>query len=247
MNPALIGLPAVAALSAAAVSYSAYHPRSQIFGATICYTASPQQFALTFDDGPNPAITPRLLDLLDQYHAKATFFVIGRFVRECQPLTKEIAVRGHLVANHTQTHPNLFWLRPKAIRSEMQKCQEALRETLGAPAKYFRPPFGLRNPWVISAARELGMQTVLWTLLPGDWREKPVEWLVPRMQPIAENVRNVARRKSGDILCVHDGAHRQLGGDRSCTLRALEYWLPRWRDLGLKFVTIGEAVHTPAT
>ena len=145
-----------------------------MFGATICYTASPQQLALTFDDGPNPAITPRLLDLLDQYDAKATFFVIGRFVRECQPLTKEIAVRGHLVANHTETHPNLFWLRPKAIRSEMQQCQDALQETLGAPAKYFRPPFGLRNPWVISTARELGMETVLWTLLPGDWRAKPV-------------------------------------------------------------------------
>jgi peptidoglycan/xylan/chitin deacetylase (PgdA/CDA1 family) len=247
MNPALIAVPATAALSGAAVSYAAFYPRSQIFGTTICRTVSAQQLALTFDDGPNPVITPRLLDLLDQFNARATFFVIGRFVRECQALTKEVATRGHLLANHTQTHPNLFWLGPNAIRNEMRQCQDALQEIVGSPAEYFRPPFGLRNPWVISTARELAMQTVLWTLLPGDWREKPVEWLTPRMQQIAENAQNATRRNSGDILCVHDGAHRHLGGDRSRTLGALEYWLPRWRDLGLKFVTIAEAVHTPAT
>jgi peptidoglycan/xylan/chitin deacetylase (PgdA/CDA1 family) len=90
------------------------------------------------------------------------------------------------------------------------------------------------------------MQTVMWTLLPGDWREKPLDWLSQRMRPIADHAQNSAQRASGDILCLHDGAHRQLNGDRSSTLRALEYWLPRWRDLGLKFVTIGEAVRTPA-
>jgi peptidoglycan/xylan/chitin deacetylase (PgdA/CDA1 family) len=91
------------------------------------------------------------------------------------------------------------------------------------------------------------MKSVMWTLIPGDWQEKPVQWLILRMQPVAQNAQNAARRRSGDVLCLHDGAHRQLNGDRSRTIAALEYWLPRWRDLGLKFVTIGEAVHTPAT
>ena len=246
MNPAMIGVPAAAALAAGVTSFAAVNSRSQLFGATICRTASPLQFALTFDDGPNPAITPRLLDLLDKFNAKATFFVIGKFVRECSQLVREISLRGHLVGNHTQTHPNLFWLSPGGVRSELQKCQEALRDTLGAPAKYFRPPFGLRNPWVVSTARELGMQTVMWTLLPGDWYERPVEWLIPRLQPIADNAQHPAQRKSGDVLCLHDGMHRHLNGDRTRTLAALEYWLPRWRDLGLKFVTIAEAVSTPA-
>jgi peptidoglycan/xylan/chitin deacetylase (PgdA/CDA1 family) len=128
----------------------------------------------------------------------------------------------------------------------VEQCQLVLRDTVGAPAKYFRPPFGLRNPWVVSTARELGMQTVMWTLLPGDWREKPVDWLTARMQPIAVRAKTGAHRRTGDVLCLHDGAHRRLNGDRSRTLAALEYWLPRWRDLGLKFVTIGEAVSTPA-
>lgn len=246
MNPALIGVPAAAALAAGVTSFAAVHPRSQLFGATIRQTASPPQLALTFDDGPNPAITPRLLDLLDKFNAKATFFVIGKFVRECPQLIREMSARGHLIGNHTQTHPNLFWLSPGGVRSELQQCQDALRDALGAPAKYFRPPFGHRNPWVVSTARKLGMQTVMWTLIPGDWYERPVEWLIPRLQPIADNAQHPAQSMSGDVLCLHDGAHRQLNGDRTRTLAVLEYWLPRWRDLGLKFVTIAEAVNTPA-
>jgi peptidoglycan/xylan/chitin deacetylase (PgdA/CDA1 family) len=95
----------------------------------------------------------------------------------------------------------------------------------------------------------------MWTLIPGDWRGKPAEWLIPRMQPIAQHAqRNLesgtgATTESGgtgDILCLHDGAHRQLNGDRTPTLAALEHWLPRWRDLGLEFVTIDDAVRRPA-
>jgi len=246
MNPALIGLPTTAALVAAVTSYGAVHPRSQLFGATICRTAAPLHLALTFDDGPNPAVTPQLLDLLDKYNARATFFMIGRFVRECPELAREVSVRSHLVGNHTQTHPNLFWLTPRGVRNELQQCQAALQDALGTTASVFRPPFGFRNPWVVSTARDLGMQTCMWTAIPGDWREKPAEWLTNRMRNIAHNAQNAEQRASGDVLCLHDGAHRQLNGDRSRTLKALEYWLPRWRDLGLKFVTIAEAVRTPA-
>ena len=246
MNPALIGVPAAAVLASGAIAYAAVHPRSQFFGATIRGTAAPLQLALTFDDGPNPAVTPLLLELLDKYNAKATFFMIGRFVRECPELAREVAIRGHLIGNHTQTHPNLFWIRPRAIRSELQQCQSALQDAVGSAARVFRPPYGFRNPWVVGTARELGMQTVMWTLLPGDWREKSVEWLTGRMGPIADHAQDSARHTAGDVLCLHDGAHRQLNGDRIRTLKALEYWLPRWRDLGLKFVTIGEAADRPA-
>ena len=244
MHPALIGLSASAAVGAAAASFGAVHPRSQLFGATVRHTNSARQLALTFDDGPNPAITPKLLSLLDRYGARASFFLIGRFVKECPALVKEISARGHLIGNHTQTHPNLFWLSSRAVRNELQECQDGLEKTLGVAAKYFRPPFGLRNPWVVSTARKLGMQTVMWTLLPGDWLEKPPDWLMARMRIIAENAQKA--RNFGDVLCLHDGGHRQLGANRDRTLTALEYWLPRWRDLGLKFVTIAEAVNTPA-
>jgi peptidoglycan-N-acetylglucosamine deacetylase len=252
MNPLLIAVPG-ALTAAAALAYGARHPRAQLFGRTIFRTNSARKLALTFDDGPNPAITPKLLDLLDRYNAKATFFVIGRYVRECPELVQETAARGHDVGNHTELHPNLLWLNPTKVRVELRLCHDAIRGVLGVPPKWFRPPFGFRNPWVIPAARELGYRTVMWTLLPGDWREKPAEWLIPRLQPIADHAQRSlgngskpATARTGDVLCLHDGAHRELNGDRSRTLAALEHWLPRWRDLGLEFVTIGEAVSTPA-
>jgi peptidoglycan/xylan/chitin deacetylase (PgdA/CDA1 family) len=253
VNPWLIAAPATIAAAAGITAYGAVYPRSQFFGKTICRTNSARKLAITFDDGPNPSITPKLLDLLDRYNAKATFFLIGRYVRECPELVQQTVARGHEVGNHTELHPNLFWLNPTKVRVELRLCHDAIRGVIGTPPKWFRPPFGMRNPWVIPAARELGYRTVMWTLLPGDWLEKPAEWLIARMQPIADNARRnqgngsqSAAAGTGDVLCLHDGGHRELNGDRSRTLAALEYWLPRWRDLGLEFVTIGEAVSVPA-
>jgi peptidoglycan/xylan/chitin deacetylase (PgdA/CDA1 family) len=254
MNSLLIGAPAALA-AMGAITYGAVHPRSQLFGRSIWRTNSPRKLAITFDDGPNPAVTPKLLDLLDRYGAKATFFLIGRFVRECPELVRETIARGHAVGNHTETHPNLLWMTPRQVQIELRLCHDAICSALGSPPKWFRPPFGMRSPWVIPAARELGCRTVMWTLIPGDWKEKSPEWLISRMQPIAQNAQHrlpsgpgssVDASGAGDILCLHDGAHREMNGDRTGTLAAVEHWLPRWRDLGLEFVTIQEAVRTPA-
>jgi peptidoglycan/xylan/chitin deacetylase (PgdA/CDA1 family) len=253
VNLWLIEAPAAAIAAAAAITaYGAAYPRAQIFGSTICRTNSSRKLAITFDDGPNPAITPKLLDLLDRFNARATFFLIGRYVRECPELVKETVARGHTVGNHTETHPNLFRRSPRDVRIELRLCHDAILRAIGAPPKWFRPPYGFRNPWVIPAARELGYQTVMWTLIPGDWRERPVEWLIGRMQPIAGHAQQNSKNSSypaagtGDVMCLHDGSHREPNGDRTRTLAALEHWLPRWRDLGLEFVTIDEAVRTPA-
>jgi peptidoglycan-N-acetylglucosamine deacetylase len=253
VNPFLISVPAAVIVTGGVAAYGAVHPRAQLFGPTICRTNSSRKLAITFDDGPNPAITPQLLDLLDRFQAKATFFLIGRFVRECPKLVRETAARGHALGNHTETHANLFKLSPSQIVVELRLCHHAIANTVGAPARWFRPPYGFRNPWVIPAASALGCRTVMWTLIPGDWKEKPAEWLIRRMQPIATNAQRNANSgpksgasTTGDILCLHDGWHRQLGADRTRTLAALEHWLPRWHDLGLEFVTIDEAVHASA-
>ncbi len=254
MNPWLIATPpALAAAAAGLAAYGAVYPRSQLFGSTICRTNSPRKLALTFDDGPNPAITPKLLDLLDRFQARATFFVIGKHARECPELLKETAERGHLIGNHTDAHPNLFWLKPDQITVELRCCNFSIKAATGAAALWFRPPYGLRNPWVGPVARELNQRVVMWTLIPGDWRATSSEWLIPRLEPIAARAKHnlaASTAKSaitGDILCLHDGSPRQLNADRLPTLAALEYWLPRWRDLGLEFVTIEHAVGTPAT
>jgi len=248
MNPLLLAAPVGAAGFAGLTAYGARHPKSQLFGPSIFATDSPRKFALTFDDGPNPAITRKLLDLLDLHNCKATFFVVGKFVRECPGLVKETAARGHTIGNHTETHPNLFFCGPEETRSELLRCSEAISHAIHEEPRLFRPPFGLRSPWLGEIVSSNRMQAVMWTLIPGDWRVKPVDWLTARMQPIADHAKQNLRtgnppdrRAHGDVLCLHDGDYKHLNGDRSRTLAAIEYWLPRWRDLGLEFVTITEA------
>lgn len=247
---ALISLgSALAAASAGAIAYGAAYPRAQLFGETVCRTNSPRKLAITFDDGPNPALTPKLLDLLEKYNARATFFVIGKYAGQCPGIVRETAVRGHVIANHTQTHPNLFWRGQRAIRDQLQQTQAAVFAAAGVAPKWFRPPYGFRNPWVAKIAGDLSLRTVMWTLIPGDWTPQAPERLIGKMQPIATHAEtNISRQNTtGDILCLHDGGHRELNADRMHTLKALEHWLPRWRDAGLEFVTIEEAVRTPAT
>src|SRR5713101_944522 len=248
MNSLFIAAPTALA-TIGAITYGAIHPRSQLFGPTLCRTNSPRKLAITFDDGPNPAITPKLLDLLDRHKAPASFFLIGRYLRECPELAREISARGHVIGNHTESHPNLFWKGSAEIRVELRLTHSAIKNALGAPPKWFRPPFGYRNPWLAAEARELSMRLVMWTLLPRDWRAPSVEWLIHRMQPIASRAKRALAHASGtgEILCLHDGSHHEQNADRTRTLAALEHWLPRWRDLGLEFVTIENAVSAPAS
>ena len=229
-------------------AYGAIHKRSQLFGPTLHQTDSAGKLAITFDDGPNPTVTPKLMDLLARHNAKATFFLVGKFVRECPDLVKEMAARGHTLGNHTDTHPNLFFCGREETQQELAHCTKAIVEATWESPRWFRPPFGFRSPWLGDIVQHHGMRTVMWSLLPGDWRAKPLDWLVDHMKPIAaharENLPNKGKEKSptaaGDILCLHDGDYKQQNGDRLRTVSALEFWLPRWRDLGLEFVTMDE-------
>jgi peptidoglycan-N-acetylglucosamine deacetylase len=241
MNPWTAAAPIALAAGVAVTAFGAVNPRSQLFGPTIWHCNSPKKLAVTFDDGPNPKITPELLNLLDEHAVPATFFVVGRFASECSGLLREIVGRGHVIGNHTTTHPNLFWKSPSEIGDELKRCNDAISEVTNRPPQWFRPPFGFRNPWVISTARQLGMTTVMWTKLPGDWRPKPSAWLIQRLQSLTD-----ANSRGGHILCLHDGDFRFLNGDRSATVQALRHWLPRWRDLGLEFVTIDHAAQPAA-
>jgi peptidoglycan/xylan/chitin deacetylase (PgdA/CDA1 family) len=256
VDPLFIAAPGALALAGGAIGYGAAHPASQLFGRTVRATNSSRKLAITFDDGPNPAITPKLLELFARHNGQATFFLIGDFVRQCPALVRETADCGHSLGNHTYTHPNLFKCSPKRIRELLLRSNDAIGEISGIVPKWFRPPYGLRNPWVIPAANRIGMQAVLWSLIARDWKATSPEWLIPRMAPIAKRAQHLSAPKNaashadsaahGDILCLHDGYHMHLNGDRHCTLEALAYWMPRWRDLGLEFVTIDEAVRPPA-
>jgi peptidoglycan/xylan/chitin deacetylase (PgdA/CDA1 family) len=223
--PAVLVIPVVAGICA----WSAYHPSSQLFGPTRRKTERGRTLALTFDDGPNPAVTPRLLDLLDRYDARATFFLIGRHVRACPELAAEIALRGHTLGNHTDTHPNLFWLSRTQILGELRRCAASILEATGQRTTIMRPPYGVRAPQVHAAAREARLDPpIMWSKTARDW--------VP--QPVARLTQRLAAVRAGDIVLLHDGFHRALGGDRQQTVHALEHWLPRWKAQGLDFVSV---------
>jgi len=226
VSTAVLALP----VSAGICAWGASHPRAQLFGPTHWRTGRDGTLALTFDDGPNPAVTPQLLDLLDRYDVRATFFLIGRHVRACPALAAAVARRGHAIGNHTDTHPNLVWLSRAQVLAELGRCDAAILSATGQSPGIMRPPYGFRGPQVHAAARQAGLHPlILWSQSARDWNEQPADRLIQRLQ----------RVRSGDIVLMHDGFHGALGGNRQHTLDALEYWLPRWKTQGLEFVSVG--------
>ncbi len=235
MNPWPIGVSAGVAAATGIAAWGAVGPSSELFGPTVRHTASTKTIALTFDDGPNPAVTPKLLDLFDRYSIRATFFLIGKFARACPELVKEISVRGHLLGNHTETHANLIFQSRAGIRDELERCQVAISAATHAdPPRWMRPPYGYRSPLLDGEVRRAGMRgIVMWSRICWDWKPQPPERLIVRLARIGR-----PGGSHGDIVVLHDGDHRALGGDRHHVVAALEHWLPRWRDAGLEFVTI---------
>jgi len=226
VSRALLAIPVAAGICA----WGACHPSAQVFGPTRRRTQRDRTLALTFDDGPNPAVTPQLLDLLDRYDARATFFLIGRHVRACPELAAEIALRGHSIGNHTDTHPNLLWLSRAQVLDELERCAGSILDATGRQAGIMRPPYGYRGPQVHSATRQAGLgPPIMWSKTARDWIDQPIERLIQRLRTV----------QTGDIVLLHDGFHGAPGGDRRQTVQALEYWLPRWKADGLGLVPLG--------
>ncbi|MGA8034508.1 MAG: polysaccharide deacetylase family protein [Candidatus Acidiferrales bacterium] len=204
---------------------------SQIFGTTLTHTGDAGTMALTFDDGPNPAVTTALLDLLERYQAKGTFFVVGKHVRAFPRLTAEIVRRGHTIGNHTETHPRLNVCTPARTRDELDRCAEAIGEAANVKPRWMRPPYGYRSPWLDGIVRSrFQSQVVMWSRMARDWAFTDPEPVIQRLR----------RTGGGDIVVLHDGDHRALQGKREHVLVALEYWLPRWKDRGLRFLSMDE-------
>ena len=231
LMPSLPALLATGGACAAAFAWGAVAPSSQLFGPTIRRTGDSSTMALTFDDGPNPAATPLLLDLLDRHNAHATFFLIGEHVRAFPALAKEIARRGHTIGNHTETHPALTFLSRRRIAEELDRCDDAIAAAIGQKSRWMRPPFGFRGPQLGGVVRSRGVAAVvMWSVWARDWKPQPARPVIQRLR----------RARGGDIVLLHDGDHRRLEGDRRHTVAALEYWLPRWKDAGMRFVTLDD-------
>ena len=225
-----------AAAAAAGVVTAGYHtmaPRSQLYGRTFIRGAGPNTIALTFDDGPNDPHTLRLLDVLAQHQAKATFFLIGAYVRRRPDIVRAIAAAGHEIGNHTFSHPNLIFRSPAQTLREIEDCDRAIEDAAGRPTRLFRPPHGGRTPGVLRAVRHAGKLPILWSVAGWDWRPHTAE-------EISATVRRQVR--GGDVVLLHDGSHLQMGADRGASVAAAGLLLRHYGELGWKFLTVGEMV-----
>ena len=226
--------PLITVASAAAASYAGYAtmaPRSQLYGRTLTHGSDPGQFALTYDDGPNDPHTLRLLDVLAQHNAKATFFLIGKYVRQRPEIARAVQAAGHEIGNHTYSHPNLIFVSARRLRQELEDCNKAIEDALGFTPRLFRPPFGGRRPSVLRTARTLGLEPVMWSVTGYDWNASSPESILQKIAPGMNTGR-------GEIVLLHDGGHLAFGADRAHTVEATRRLLES--APGRNFVSISQ-------
>ncbi len=232
LGPVLAATATTAALSAA--GYQSMAPTGQWYGRA--FTGLPRgtkQLALTYDDGPNDPHTLRLLEVLAKHEVKATFFLIGRYVQQRPDLARAIVQAGHVVGNHTFTHPLLIFKSAAEIRQELDTWRATLEDAIGGGSSpisnLFRPPFGGRRPAVLRIARELGLEPVMWNVTGFDWTAPPAAVIEKK---VANQIRG------GDIILLHDGGHQQMGADRSQTIQATDHLIAKYKLEGYEFKTI---------
>jgi peptidoglycan-N-acetylglucosamine deacetylase len=230
MLVSLIGMGAAALGGTAA--YQAMAPWAQGFGPTFVSGAKgSKQIALTYDDGPNDPHTLQLIEVLARHDVRATFFLIGRYVQQRPDIVLQLMKAGHVLGNHTFTHPHLIVSSGVETRNQLEACQRAVQEATGEAPQLFRPPFGGRRPETLRIVRTLGMEPVMWNVTSWDWKMPPAEKIVRTC---------MRQMRGGDILLMHDGSHVAMGADRSQTVLATERLIQRYKQEGYEFVTVPE-------
>ena len=194
-------------------------PRASLLGPNLsrlpAAATQRREIALTIDDGPDPAVTPRVLDQLDAAGAKASFFCIGRYARQHPAICREIVARGHSVENHGDSHSWLFaTFGLKRMRADISAAQATLADITGQAPRFFRPTAGLRNPLLDPVLASLDLQLASWTRRPYDTRDGNPQHIFTRL---------TNQLSPGDILLLHDG-HAAVTPDHQAVILAV---LPR--------------------
>ncbi len=190
--------------------------------------AAQKCIALTFDDGPSAKYTVKILDILDKYNAKATFFVIGQNAEKHPEIVLEEFTRGHEIGNHTYSHPNLKNISAEKFIDEINKTQNVIREITGSEPRLFRPPGGYLNNTIVSELHELEYSSVLWS-----WRQDTRDWACPSVKRVVNGV--LENLQDGDIILFHD-----YNSKESPTPEALDLILSDLTQKGYRFVTVSQ-------
>lgn len=182
-----------------------------------------KEMALTFDDGPHGEVTRELLEVLAENDVKATFFVVGKMVKDRKVLTKEIADAGHEIANHSFSHPDLSELSLEDLLTEYKATNLMVEQATGVVPRYCRPPGGQMNDKVLKAASALGLSTVYWNNNPGDYKFEDPDQILIRLR---------LKRDNGSIILLHSGLQ--------ATVDALRRFIPESKAMGYRFVLVGD-------
>ena len=192
------------------------------------------EIALTIDDGPDPLVTPQVLNLLDRHAVQATFFCIGNQAERYPDLCREIVRRGHAIENHSQQHRHYFsLLGPRGLTRELQASQDTLTRLSGQRPQFFRAPAGLRNPFLEPVLARLDLQLASWSARGFDTRVNDVERVKNRL------LRDL---RAGAILLLHDGHAARTSGDNPVILDVLPAVLEAVSAAGLRPVTLRQAL-----
>jgi peptidoglycan/xylan/chitin deacetylase (PgdA/CDA1 family) len=214
---------------AGAALHGVYHRNSPLFGRPVTRVGPGRAVALTFDDGPNPEATPRILDALAARRVKATFFILGRHADRWPELVRRALDEGHAIGNHGWHHRKLHVRGPGYIRRDLTMGTESIGRAGGGNPRLFRAPHGFRNPWVSPIGASLGQRTVGWSL--GVWDSAR-----PGVDAIAR--RTVDGARPGSILLLHDGDGYDMAGDRRQTAEAVPRIVDELLARDFAFVTI---------
>jgi peptidoglycan-N-acetylglucosamine deacetylase len=226
MTPAL----AAGIVVAAAAVHGVYYPNSYVFGRPVSRVSGKGRvLALTFDDGPNPDATPRILDALAARNVKATFFVLGRHADRWPELVKRVADEGHTLGNHGWHHRKLHVRGPGYVRRDLTLGTESIERSSGVRPAIFRAPHGFRSPWVSPIAASLGQRTVGWSRGVWDSAKPGVDAIVRR---------TVDGARPGSIMLLHDGDGYDVHGDRRQTADAVPRILDELLARDYTFVTV---------
>lgn len=189
--------------------------------------------ALTFDDGPSPIWTPKILDELKKENIKAAFFMIGHHVQKYPEIAKRVAEEGHTIGNHGYAHSVMFYYTPAEIEEEIKYTEHVIKEITGVTTKYFRPPKAWLRRAIKEKVKSMGYETVLWSLNSKDWVSFNHKAIA---EYISKNIKN------GDILLFHDSGNvtSTEGGSRLQTVKTVSLLARMLRKKGFEFISIEE-------